>query len=234
MKLDYLTKILFPIKCINCGNYGNRLCDKCRSTLESLDFPLCLVCENLSLGGKTHKICLQKYKNVMPESFNCKYIYNQPVKKLLLKSKSGPGAYKYLDLLIDPGQIEEIAELKIDYIIPMPASRKKLMDQSHYLCNKISTILKTPVLKALVRARLSQQQKSLSRENRFLKSQNKYKVANETENKLRGKTVLLVDDICTTGATLIFGSRKLLEIGVKTVHCYTFILRQQEKSHLFK
>lgn len=94
----------------------------------------------------------------------------------------------------------------IDLLLPVPLSRKRLRqrgyNQSEQLAIGISDITHLPVVtKALRRKHFHQSQTQLSRRERQENVEDLFELRNDS--MLQGKHVLLIDDICTTGATLL-------------------------------
>lgn len=93
----------------------------------------------------------------------------------------------------------------IDLLLPVPLSRKRLRqrgyNQSERIAVGISDITRLPVVtKALRRKHFKQSQTQLSRQERRENVTDMFQLRDAT--LLEGKHVLLIDDICTTGATL--------------------------------
>lgn len=94
----------------------------------------------------------------------------------------------------------------IDLLLPVPLSRKRLRqrgyNQSEQLAIGISDITHLPVVtKALRRKHFRQSQTQLSRRERQENVEDLFELRNGS--MLQDKHVLLIDDICTTGATLL-------------------------------
>ncbi|MBR1505598.1 MAG: ComF family protein [Prevotella sp.] len=94
----------------------------------------------------------------------------------------------------------------IDLLLPVPLSRKRLRqrgyNQSEQLAVGISDVTGLPVAKGVLRRlHFRQSQTSLSRHERQENVEGMFRLVDEAP--LRGRHVLLIDDICTTGATLI-------------------------------
>jgi ComF family protein len=94
----------------------------------------------------------------------------------------------------------------IDVLLPVPLSRKRLRqrgyNQSESLAYGIHEITGLPIItKALHRKHFVQSQTKLSRHERQENVMDMFQLKDDT--KLRNKHVLLIDDICTTGATLL-------------------------------
>ncbi len=113
---------------------------------------------------------------------------------------------------------------KIDLIIPVPIHRQKLelrgYNQAELLANPIQRHfgikLKNDII---VRDKLTESQNSLSKENRFSNIANAFRVIDA--QSLSGTSVLLIDDILTTGATVSEAARVLLRSGAITVKVLT-------------
>ena len=93
----------------------------------------------------------------------------------------------------------------IDVLLPVPLSRKRLRqrgyNQSEQLAVGISDITRLPVVtKALRRRHFKQSQTQLSRRERQENVADMFELRDGT--LLQGRHVLLIDDVCTTGATL--------------------------------
>lgn len=94
----------------------------------------------------------------------------------------------------------------INALVPVPLSRKRQRqrgyNQSEMLAQGISDITHLPVItKALVRKHFQQSQTHLSRYERQENVANMFHLIDDTP--LKNKHILLIDDICTTGSTLI-------------------------------
>jgi len=93
----------------------------------------------------------------------------------------------------------------IDVIVPIPLHKKRLRDrgfnQSEYICRGLSEVLKIPMdTSHLTRIRATRQQSQSSYEERQMGVKDAFEVNHPEE--WYGKTILLVDDIVTSGATM--------------------------------
>ena len=108
----------------------------------------------------------------------------------------------------------------IDFIVPVPISIKRYFErgynQSFLIAKNISKYLNIPVLKyCLVKVKHNKRQSELLNKQRVLNVKNVYKVYNS--KLIKGKCVLLIDDIYTTGSTVNECSRVLKEAGVNKI-----------------
>ena len=103
----------------------------------------------------------------------------------------------------------------IDVLLPVPLSRKRLRqrgyNQSEQLAVGISDVTHLPIVtKALRRKDFHQSQTTLNRWQRQENVADTFQL--KDDRQLQGKHVLLVDDICTTGATLIACAHALQDV----------------------
>lgn len=103
----------------------------------------------------------------------------------------------------------------IDFLLPVPLSPKRLRqrgyNQSEMLTVGINDITKIPVVTNVLKRRFfHQSQTTLSRQDRQENVTDMFCLSKA--DVLQGKHVLLVDDICTTGATLTACANVLKEI----------------------
>ena len=107
----------------------------------------------------------------------------------------------------------------IDVIIPIPLAKKRLRqrgyNQSRLLAEGISEITHLPIADSVVcRTVFKESQTQLSRLDRQQNVSNVFML--KDGDQLRGRHILLVDDIVTTGATVASCARELLKVeGLK-------------------
>lgn len=104
--------------------------------------------------------------------------------------------------------------------IPISASRRAVrgFDQTQRLAVAVGRELGTPPLSALKKTRHNRPQSGISGlANRRANVLGVYRVKDPAQ--IRGKRILLLDDIITTGATSSEAARILLTAGAKEVHC---------------
>ncbi|MBO7384947.1 MAG: ComF family protein [Clostridia bacterium] len=110
-----------------------------------------------------------------------------------------------------------------DALVPVPlhARRQRVRgaNQAMLLCERIARDREMPVLEALQRITYTDAQSSLNREKRLRNIKNAFRLAEGAE--VRGKALLIVDDVRTTGATARECARVLRRGGAKKVGLLT-------------
>ena len=111
-----------------------------------------------------------------------------------------------------------------DVLVPVPLHRLRLLkrrfNQAAILAGRVSAATDLPrELNALRRIRRTASQVGLSRDERRMNVADAFAVAPAAAARLRGKRILLLDDVITTGATLGACARVLKEAGAAKVDC---------------
>ena len=111
-----------------------------------------------------------------------------------------------------------------DVVIPIPLhiskEQRRGYNQSAHIANGLGEALGIPVRnRALSRTFDSQSQTNKSRYKRVENVDDVFQVNKLTQ--VRGKTILLVDDVVTTGATLEAAGNQLLKAGAKRLYIAT-------------
>ena len=104
-------------------------------------------------------------------------------------------------------------------------------DQAEQLAYAIGRALELPVVAVLRHRRRTAAQKSLNAQSRVENARAAYALTKGAA-ALQGKTVLLVDDIATAGATLSAAAHLLLDAGAKQVICCTVGMTAHETHKL--
>ena len=224
--LRNLFDIFLPPRCLVCRDVvykENGLCHKCFKNFCFLSDQSCPVCgrpytfpveKNELICGKclTNPPSLQGLKAV--------FAYDEYSKKLILSFKHADRTdlVPFLSkLLYYRGK--HILE-NADYIMPVPLYWQRLMkrkyNQSALLTVKLSKITGKPyLLNTLLRIKKTQSQGHKTREERIKNIQNAFCVHHA--EKIKGKTIVLIDDVYTTGATLNECAKVLRQAGAKRV-----------------
>jgi len=230
--------ILFPIHCLSCRREGNWLCRECSQQIEILTSQVCPLCERVyTPAGLLCQSCRISAKSNLNALVVCASYENQAVKNLIYKFK-----YNFISELATPlaGIITNALlknELPLpDIVVPVPLHPRRLrwrgFNQSHLLAEKISSdlapLMKIRVLEILKRNKWNRPQMKIKNyKKRTENVKNIFHLESESPN-LKNKTVLLVDDIATTGATLQECAKILKKNGAKKVFA-TVIARQTLK-----
>lgn len=102
------------------------------------------------------------------------------------------------------------------------AIRKRGYNQSELLAVIVAEELKLPLVPCLKKAKEAPDQKALTSEQRRENIKESFNVIKEID--IRGKTLILCDDIKTTGATLKECSDTLIKAGAKDIYCLCLAL----------
>ena len=123
---------------------------------------------------------------------------------------------------------EHFPDITFDFLTRVPKSRGAEFDHTEYLAAELANIMNIPYKEVIIptdKNRVKQQ--TLSLEDRFNNVDDAYKIIGNVQNK----TVLLLDDIKTTGATLNECARRLKMAGANKVYCITVLAGSRENEH---
>ncbi len=219
--------LLFPIRCVNCHTPGRYLCPDCLNFLKPNDKPVCPMCCRPNFFGRTHSRCLS------PLALNgliSPVVYNPLAKKLITKYK-----YRFVSSLIP--ELTEIITTFTDptplesnswRIVPVPLHPKRLrwrgFNQAQHLAQAISTAFDWPLTSLVIkRTRYTTPQMELNGTKRRQNLVGAF-AADKNINSIRGKLVLLIDDVFTTGTTLKECAKVLKRHGAQSVWGFTLAL----------
>lgn len=221
---NLLKENLFPdnYTCDICGveTFGTNLCADCLKKTPFNNLATCPVCGRRTVRPE---ICLECKEESPPFKKGVSaLVYEDNACVLISKFKNGKGYLKeyFADLLF-----EKVAYLsRFDCIVYVPmlkkAERLRGYNQSKLLALALSERVNVPVIKdALVKVKETGEQKSLSKKERKENIAGCFKVAKKEE--IKGKSILLVDDVLTTGATAFEITKILLKAGARTVYFAT-------------
>lgn len=238
-KLGWLINWLYPPVCRFCscrlnGQDEECFCHSCRDKVRLVAPPLCPLCGRpfLDGAGEDHLCgsCLvRSLYFVRARAWAC-YPGDQelehPLREVLQRFKYGrkESLGKPLGRLMARGCAQFFHECTFDAIIPVPLHSKRLrwrgFNQAVLLAREVSRLWGIPMDPfVLARSRDTSPQTQLPEEER---RKNVRGVFSLSPNKsAEGMTLLLVDDVYTSGATVNECSRTLVRAGAKEVYVLT-------------
>lgn len=227
--LDAALDIVYPPKCMACAEIISkdepyRLCEDCRSGLHYLDGDTCLVCGRqifLSVGKCSS---CSEHEYAFTRNFAA-LSYGGVSRRILLRYKYNNNrqfAARLARIVFDntPALLNIMS--KVDFLTPVPLHKKRLRErgfnQAELLAAELAHVYEKPHhAHILSRTRATEKQSLLNAAERRANISGAFAVADH--DVCNGKTILLVDDIFTSGATLDGCAKVLLGAGCRCVFC---------------
>jgi ComF family protein len=205
---NFLLDILFPTKCLGCGAKSEILCEKCVLMIRSAE-----------RETEDKIIAVFDYRDSVIKRAIWELKYHH---KRYLGERLGQLLYEYL--------MEEISEMKIDVagrsilVIPVPISNKKMKkrgyNQALYIARSFCNCGGKEILelknKIIFKSRETLPQARITNRKRRLENvRGVFDIKNE--ECVRGRTIIIVDDVTTTGGTISEIIKVLKKAGAKKV-----------------
>lgn len=228
---SWILDVLFPKTCLVCAKEGASICHACVALLEPLSFSLCPGCSKKTIAGVIDKSCRNNGVRIS-HFFTALPYKNIYVKSLIQQAKYPPHYAKELledgtKILIQFLWLQKFDEListnlktQKTIIIPVPLHQTKLrnrsFNQAEVIANIISSQFSIPLkADALIRNRKTESQTKMKTLERGLNILNAFAV--RTPDTVRGKTIILLDDVYTSGSTMNECARVLRMAGAKQI-----------------
>jgi ComF family protein len=207
--------LLFPPRCVGCGQLGTVLCDTCVQQFEPVGRNVCPRCGR---PGNSTTLCNHCRRH--PPRFRAArsaFLFADPLQDAVHALKyqgesrlAGPLAGA-MQTVISPPEA-------LDGVVPVPLHTSHLAErgynQAALLAEPLASAWGLPMIEAaLARIRQTRSQVGLSLDER----RSNVGGAFVADPQVAGSRLLLVDDVCTTGATLDACAAALLEAGARAV-----------------
>lgn len=227
---DKILRIFYPYKCEVCGRIvpiEKDYCDCFNEKIRRVSINFCEGC------GKDISKCVCHDSKIILSHITAPFVYSGFIKNYILNYKFN-GKKRFHKKLG-----EEMAErftscypdVSADIVTFVPVSAKTLStrgyNQSELLADVVSEKLSLPVVPTLIKIRETTAQSKLGSAERSINLKDALTVIDKAD--VAGKTVILCDDIKTTGNTLSICTDLLLGIGAKDVYCLCAAVSEYEK-----
>lgn len=235
-----LENLFFPPKCIFCGKLlppttkrEEAVCTECEKKLPyCVDVLKCKSCHRPIPEGVYCDAC-RKHPQKPYERLTAAYLYRDRVKRSIARFKReryqsyGAVYARHLCAVIS----YECKDLTFDLVLPVPARKARLhtegYNQAASLARMVAKEMGIPYGGELLRQKEERQKQSeLTAVQRWLNTQDNILVTGQ--KKIQGKTILLIDDVCTTGATMFACALALRLAGAKAVYCVAAATAEKE------
>lgn len=217
-------KLIYPDRCLFCDAVVEAnafCCSRCRRTLSSILADYCIYC------GVQASACRCGQKSAKPFRWLVGAVeYTAPVRQAITRFKFGGRreAAGFFAEMMAQSLLKRAAPLQFDAITCVPMSlqkqRRRGYNQSELLAKELAARLKIPYQPQLLRRSGILTQHDLSGRFRRLGAKTAFHPADP--EKIRGRSILLVDDIVTTGSTLEQCAWALRDAGAADVCCTVF------------
>ena len=225
-------QIIFKPSCVLCASpeaNSHALCSPCLNDLPWHPNTSCPQCGLASSGTGLNAIVCGSCLNSPPDFDVTKavFLYAYPVDAMMLR-------YKYGNMLNLGDTFGEFLAEKtvlenhfknIDLIIPMPMHPQRLKERGFNQALEIAKVLcknhkEKLDYKSVERQTLTPPQASLPLKERVKNIKGAFKVNADKLNKFQGKSIAIVDDVMTTGASLNELAKTLKKSGASHVECW--------------
>lgn len=189
--------------CVHCG----------RPTFLSGGY--CLMC-------KRYTPCFSKARSV--------FSYEEPIRRLIIAFKSDNK--KYLSRVF-ARQMKPVFDKEFSYVdfltfVPISESKMKIRkyNQAKLIADELSVLVKLPSINTLEKIKETGDQKNLSLDARLENLSGAFKVIDR--QAVKGKKILIIDDILTTGSTAHAVAKALYGAGAEDVNLLTVASRRDK------
>ena len=210
---DGLIGLFFPPRCVGCDREGAFICAACRQCLPYLVPPLCKSCGRPLITDNCPSC--RKWKLEI-NGIRSPYAFEGIMKQAIYRLKYGQWKVLAAPLGGLLAQYVPTASLPMDVLAPVPLHPRRLRErgynQSAILAREVGRLLDVPVIEGCLE-RKSNGRAQARTADAAERRRNVHGAFECRDERLKGRRVVIVDDVCTTGATLDACGAAVLRAG---------------------
>lgn len=231
-----LVDAVFPPRCAGCQAWSKALfCPTCAASLQRVPEPVCACCGQ-TLLSKAANLCAecQVQESRGFEALRSAYLFEGAMRQAIHRFKyEGKTAlaeplaehlWQFLQLSSTRNTID-FAQIELLTPVPLHAWRRyrRGYNQSELLARELSKLSHIPFAPLVRRVRYTLPQVELGADHRKTNVQDAFALDAKSfkQHASEGKSVLLIDDVCTTGSTLRECAQVLKNAGAANVFAIT-------------
>jgi ComF family protein len=216
-----LLDVLYPPVCVGCGKPGMDWCETCDQSIRRLSRAVCIRCgSSLPINRSECTQCIDFPQNLHVRSYA---YYEGPLLRAILHLKYRPNqriaevmGNWLANLAIQEG-------MDADIILTVPLSKNRLKQRGYNQVDLVADYMAKKLgiasdRRALRRIRETKSQVGLDPVHRRINVQDAFQA---DQRILKSRSVFLVDDLYTTGSTILACTASLLQVGVRKVYGLT-------------
>ncbi|MBS1248746.1 MAG: Orotate phosphoribosyltransferase [Chloroflexi bacterium] len=216
--------LLFPPRCSGCGEWGTRWCENCQSQVIEITEPMCPSCGEPQHDDRPAEVC-KRCQQFPPQytAIRSWAVFKEPLQNAIhsLKYKNDLGIGEYMSQNLC--QVFSDTNWNVDLVVPVPLGVERLGERGY----NQAMLLARPFAwrvglrhkpRSLKRIRETQSQVNLSLADRRENVAGAFQAEPEI---VSGKSVVVVDDVTTSGSTLDACAAALTDAGARSVYGLT-------------
>ena len=227
MNTERVWEFFFPNHCPICDRAlppGKQICKECRHIPRKVRPPFCEKCgKHVKDEGSSLCFDCRRTPREFDRGFSLYEYASVHDSVFAYKTLGRPEYGRYYGRKMAEAYAGIIKQLGVEAIIPIPLHKDRLkargFNQATILAVEISKVTKVPLLEnLLIRPNRTSSQKKLGRGQR---QNNMKKAFHIAKNDVKLRTVIIVDDIYTTGNTIGAAAAVLRSVGVERIYFIT-------------
>jgi len=220
--LEEIKDYVFPVYCLECRKEGEWLCKKC---FDKIDISGVFCCPHCHKNTKEGGYCFACSKDLCLVSSFAIVVYKEDglIGEIIqiLKYNYAEDILIVFEKLIN-NFVKQNQSLfsQIDLVVPIPLHKKRFVErgfnQAKLIAEIVAREINKPCREVITRSRHTLQQAKLRRDERLENIKDAFKIVDSVQG-----SILLVDDVFTTGTTLQECAKVLKEGGARSVTGFT-------------
>ena len=231
MFIKLIKNILFIKQCPSCSNAqeDENICFDCFSQLSFIQ-NACRMCQHpFKYIVPGLDVCLKcEEEKFIYDEMTCIFKYNSFLKNLIvrLKNQSDFAMLSFFGKALSQ-KVKDVAIL-----IPIPLFKKRLIwrgfNQSFFLAKEIKKYKNIEIVDALKRVKNTKTQHLKKLTERFENIKGAFEFNEKYLSKIKGKDIVIIDDVITSGATIFEAAKILKKAGAGKISVLSIARRIKE------